>query len=237
MTKAQTLKTKKNEKQVAVAVEPQKPATTRCPVQCWALKRNGKRCQAIVASREGEPIPVPYCNLHLSSGDYALRVVSHKMAGKCLVARHDLPARYRMAYFGIRGKCASADKEDRSISFYPPHPVTGSNCIPNTRSLKRNNYNGVINPEGTGDILQYAACPGPTERQNIKSTFRYWGKRNGRMGGLEFITIEPIPQGTMLCHWYGAGWWSSRGIQRCDVGTQKHPAPKRHALANRTNHP
>jgi hypothetical protein len=224
-----------SEKEVVVAVQAQKPATIQQPVQCWALQRNTQRCQAIVPSREGEPIPVPYCDRHLKSGDYALKVVRHKVAGKCLVARFDLPQRYRMAFYGIRGKCASADKEDRSISYYPPHHRTGSNFHPNTRTLKRNNYNGVLNPEGTGDIIQYAACPGPTERQNIKSTFRYWGKRNGRLGGLEFITIEPIPKNTMLCHWYGTGWWSSRGIQRCDIGTNKYPAPKRRALDNPTN--
>ena len=230
MTKASpTLKTKYDSAK-NVTVQAQKPATIHHSVQCWALKRNAQRCQSIVQPREGEPIPVPYCSLHLKSGDSALKVVSHKVAGKCLVARFDLPARYRMAFYGIRGKCASADKEDRSISFYPPHPRTGSNFNPNTRTLKRNNYNGVLNPEGTGDVLQYAACPGPNERQNIKSTFRYWGMRNGYMGGLEFITIEPIPKETMLCHWYGSGWWSSRGIKRCDIGTKKHPAPKRRAL-------
>jgi len=33
--------------------------------QCWAHTLNGKRCPVIVSSREGEPIPVPYCNIHL----------------------------------------------------------------------------------------------------------------------------------------------------------------------------
>jgi hypothetical protein len=235
MTIAAPIPSKQPNSDKEVLVLAQKPATKHHSVQCWALKRTGKRCQAIVQPREGEPIPVPYCGMHLKSGDYALKMVSHKLAGKCLVARFDLPIRYRMAFYGIRGKCAPADKEDRSISFYPPHPLTGSNCYPNTRTLKRNNYNGVLNPEGTGDILQYAACPGPTERQNIKSTFRYWGVRNGHMGGLEFITLEPIPKNTMLCHWYGAGWWASRGIQRCDIGTKKYPAPKRNVLDNLTN--
>ncbi len=222
-----------------IVLDPQAPATRRRPVQCWALNRtNSRRCQAICQSREGEPIPIPYCHRHLKTGDYALKVVTHKLVGKCLVARWDLPARYRMAFHGIRGKCETSDKEDRSISYYPPHPVTGSNCFPNTRTLKRHNYNGVLNPKDTGDTLQYAACPGPTERQNIRSTFRYWGKRNGRLGGLEFVTIESIPKDTMLCHWYGAGWWSARGIQRRDIGTQKYPSPKRPAFVveNKTRH-
>jgi hypothetical protein len=216
-------------------LHPQAPATTRRPVQCWAFNRSGRRCQTICKNREGEPIPIPYCHRHLKSGDYALKVVNHKLAGKCLVARFDLPKAYRMAYYGVRGKCPASDKEDRSISFYPPHPVTGSNCFPNTRTLKRHNYNGVLNPAGSGDILQYAACPGPTERQNIRSTFRYWGKRNGDLGGLEFVTLEPVPKNTMLCHWYGSGWWSARGIQRTDIGTVKYPAPKRPAYVNNTD--
>ena len=193
-----------------IILHPQRPATTRQPVQCWAHHRSGRRCQTVCENREGEPIPIPYCHRHLKHGDHAFKVVHQPLAGKCLVARFELPARYRMVFYGIRGKCPPSYKEDRSISYYPPHPVTGSNCYPNTRTLKRNNYNGVLNPAGTGDLLQYAACPGPTERQNIRSTFRYWGKRNGHLGGLEFVTLEPIPKNTMLIHWYGTGWWSAR---------------------------
>ena len=211
----------------------QSPARIGKPVQCWALIRSGTRCRAMVSSREGEPIPIPYCNRHLKCGDYALKVVRHPMAGHCLIARYDLPPNYRMAFHGLRGRCATSDKEDRSISFYPPNPVTGSNHYPNTRRLRTDNYNGVLNPKDTGDILQFAACPGPDERQNIKSTFRYWGKRNGQMGGLEFVTIERVPKNTMLCHWYGAGWWSARNIRRINVGSARYPAPKRHDPRNR----
>merc|ERR1712013_457328 len=88
-------------------------------------------------------------------------------------------------------------------------------------------YNGVLNPGGTGDMIQYAVCPGPGERQNMRSTFHCWGIRNGTIGGLEFMTLEPIPANTQLCHWYGPGWWSERGIKRIDVGTKKYPAPRR----------
>jgi hypothetical protein len=214
-----------------VTILAQSPATKQKPVQCWALKSCGSRCQTICTPREGEPIPIPYCDKHLQSGaDYALKVVSHPIAEKCLVARFDLPKNYRMVFFGRRGKCPTSDREDRSISFYPPNPVTGSNCLPGTRTLKRNNYNGVLNPKDTADVLQYAACPGPNERQNIRSTFRYWGVRHGEWGGLEFVTLEKIPKNTMLCHWYGSGWWSARNIQRIDVGLPKYPAPRRHGL-------
>jgi len=42
------------------------------PLQCWAHTRNGKRCTTKVPNREGEPIPIPYCEQHLKSGDGAL---------------------------------------------------------------------------------------------------------------------------------------------------------------------
>ena len=89
---------------------------TDLPLQCWAHSQTGNRCKTKVPNREGEPIPVPYCDKHLKSGDGALRVVTHPLFGKALVARYDLPANYRMAYWGIRGKCASCDVEDVSES-------------------------------------------------------------------------------------------------------------------------
>jgi len=200
------------------------------PIQCWAHSHTGKRCRAKISSREGEPIPVPYCDRHLKSGDGAIRVVNHPLFGKALVARYDLPANYRMAYWGMRGRCQTCDVEDRAISFYPPNSVTGTNIDPKVeggRTLKTDNYNGVLNPGGTGDVVQFAGCPGPKERQNMRSTFQYWGCRNGDVGGLEFVTLMPIPKNTQLLHWYGSGWWSERGIKRQDVGTTRYPAPLR----------
>ena len=126
--------------------------------------------------------------------------------------------------------CSSYTPYQRAISFYPPNPVTGSNIDPKVeggRTLKRNNYNGVLNPGRTGDIIQYAGCPGPNEKQNMRSTFQYYGLRNGIIGGLEFVTLMPIPKNTQLLHWYGSGWWNERGIKRQDVGTKKYPAPLR----------
>lgn len=199
-------------------------------VQCWAHTRVGKRCRATVKSREGEPIPLPYCNRHLKSGDGVLTVVKHPFAGRCLVARCDLPAGYRLVFHGIRGRCLPSNREDRSLSYYPPNPQTGSNFFidqDGTRTRKINNYNGIINPAFTGDIMQYASCPGPSERQNLKSNFRYFGIRNGHLGGLEFVTIEAIPRNTQICFSYGPGWWTARGIQRMNVGTSKYPAPQR----------
>jgi hypothetical protein len=214
---------------VKLAVKPQNKTTISKPVICWAHTRSGRRCSTLVLSREGEPIPVPYCDRHLKNGDGALRIVSHPKVGKCLVARYNLPARYRIAFHGIRGKCSTSDKEDRSLSFYPPDPVSGSNFQAESglRKRKINNYNGVVNPKDTGDVMQFAACPGPSERQNLRSTFQYFGKRHGRLAALEFLTTEPVSRNAQLCFWYGSGWWSARHVKRCDVGTESHPAPKR----------
>ena len=141
--------------------------------------------------------------------------------------RYDLPAKYRIVFWGKRGRCDDCNKEDRAISYYPPCPSSGR------RKEDVDTYNGVLNPAGLGDIIQYAACPGPNERQNMRSTSQYWGVRNGNLGGLEFITLEPVPKDTQLCHWYGPGWWSARGVKRMDVGTKKYPAPLRTASNSR----
>ncbi|KAL3797003.1 hypothetical protein ACHAWO_006639 [Cyclotella atomus] len=238
MTKAQkskpssstTTKSSATAKHHQPIILPQARPKPHTKIQCWAHSRTGIRCTSLIASREGEPIPIPYCARHLESGDGALKVVSHPFAGKALVARYDLPAKYRLAYWGRRGKCATSDKEDRAISYYPPNAVTGRNTDPKVdggRTLKTNNYNGVLNPENTGDIVQFAACPGPNERQNMRSTFQYFGKRNGDIGGLEFVTLMAVPKNTQLLHWYGSDWWKMRGVKRCDVGTGRYPATKR----------
>eukprot|EP00541_Cyclophora_tenuis_P010418 CAMPEP_0116553494 /NCGR_PEP_ID=MMETSP0397-20121206/7082_1 /TAXON_ID=216820 /ORGANISM="Cyclophora tenuis, Strain ECT3854" /LENGTH=59 /DNA_ID=CAMNT_0004078579 /DNA_START=405 /DNA_END=581 /DNA_ORIENTATION=+ len=59
----------------------------------------------------------------------------------------------------------------------------------------------------------------------MRSTFQYFGLRNGHLGGLEFVTLEPVRKNHQLCHWYGAGWWSARDVKRQDVGTAQYPAP------------
>jgi len=218
-----------------IIIEPQQPFTLNPKTwKCWAHSIHGRRCTSFVKIRNGEPIPVPYCDKHLSSGDGALKVVNHGLLGKCLIARYTLPSKYRLVYHGPRGKCHNCYKEDRAISFYPPNSKSGKNKDPNNgnKTNVTNNYNGVLNPDGTGCMVQFSSCPGPNERQNMRSTFNYWGKRNGNYGGLEFKTIEVIPQNAQLCFWYGPGWWSARGVKRLDVGTVKHPAPLRVLVCN-----
>lgn len=61
----------------------------------------------------------------------------------------------------------------------------------------------------------------------MRSTFQYFGKRNGDIGGLEFVTLMAVPKNTQLLHWYGSDWWKNRGMKRCDVGTRRYPATRR----------
>ena len=94
------------------------PRGSKCTTQCWAHTRAGQRCQHAVAGAEDEgDYPIPYCHTHRSSGDLALRVVSHPWAGQLLVARFDLPKGYRMSYWGHRTRCPYLSDEDRCLGF------------------------------------------------------------------------------------------------------------------------
>ena len=151
-------------------------AQDRAAGQCWASTLSGVRCTATVVPREGEgDDPIPYCGVHLKAGDGNLRVVQHGLdaaQGLLLVARRDLPAGYRMVYWGARTRCPYLYQEDRCLLF------DKAGC----------GNNGVINPgEGAlakrGSLLQFAACPGPDERANMRGTRRYFGRRNGTLAG------------------------------------------------------
>ena len=89
----------------------------------------------------------------MKTGDKIIKVVHHPVAGKCLIAKVDIPKGYKFAYFGNRGRCPPCNKEDRAISYYPPNKITGKNRDFNGERII--NYNGVINPKNTGDVLQY----------------------------------------------------------------------------------
>ena len=150
-----------------IVVEPQQSFTLNPKTwKCWAHSIHGHRCTSFVKIRNGEPIPVPYCDKHLLNGDGALKVVNHGLLGKCLIARYTLPSKYRLVYHGYRGKCHNCDKEDRAISFYPPNSKTGKNTTtdpnPNNGNSSKtnitNNYNGVLNPDGTGCMIQFCKC-------------------------------------------------------------------------------
>jgi len=211
-----------------IIIQPQKRAS-KIITSCWAHTHCCKSCHAEIKSREGEPIPIPYCQRHLKCRDGALKIVHLPGIGRCLVACFHLPRGYQLVFHGNRGKCPTSDRDDHCMSFYPPNPITGSNYHTEDGICKQktNNYNGVLNPTETGDLLQFAACPGPSERQNVKSKFQYFGIRNGSYGGLEFVTIEDIPRNTQLAFWYGPRWFSVRGLKRQNAGTPRYPLPKK----------
>lgn len=168
-------------------IKPQQAFTLNSKTwQCWAHTRSGRRCTTFVKSRNKDvPIPIPYCNRHLASGDGAVKVVEYKdkttatstdrVVGNCLVARFPLPSKYRFAFHGHRGRCQHSMIEDRAISFYPPNSKGNNKDKDGNQNCT--NYNGVLNPGGTGDVIQFASCPGPNERQNmryVKRTVACW---------------------------------------------------------------
>ncbi|CAJ1382332.1 unnamed protein product [Effrenium voratum] len=190
--------------------------------QCIAHCTNGRRCNGrIEPQKRGQPMP--YCRKHLRAGDGALKVYQHpKGYGKILVARFNLAKGYRMVYHGHRKTTGTHHDdeldpdEDRTLWFYPDG---------------QGRVNGYIDPTGCpGSVLQFAANCGPKEVVNLRQSNRAFGARDGDYGGMEYTATMAVPAGTQLVHNYGASWWKDRPeLKRCDVGTDRFPAPKRKA--------
>lgn len=176
---------------------------------CWATRLDGTPCECKVPKDSN----IPFCEHHLKHGDDALIVMDHPenhAVGKILIARFDLPKGYKMVYWGNRVRWRGCKGEDRAMSFL----VNG----------------GVIDPiDCTGQQLQFMACPGPGERVNTKCTDTCFGKTyDTRLVGREIVTTEDVPKNHQLLQWYGSkDWFEAREIDRSDVGTAEHPAPKR----------
>eukprot|EP00434_Breviolum_minutum_P007972 symbB.v1.2.007029.t3/scaffold428.1/size206322/4 len=138
--------------------------------------------------------------------------------GKILVARFNLPKGYRMVYHGLRRSTGSDHDldpdEDRTLWFYP---------------TPGGDVNGYLDPTTcSGSLLQFAANGGPGEVANLRQNDRAFGYRNGAYGGMEYEAKMWIPAGTQLVHHYGSSWWKDRPeLTRCNVGTDRFPAPKR----------
>mmetsp|Transcript_69662 Transcript_69662/g.123328 ORF Transcript_69662/g.123328 Transcript_69662/m.123328 type:complete len:220 (+) Transcript_69662:62-721(+) len=196
--------------------------------RCIAFCLNGRCCTRKIDrpwSSRVTAAPVPYCRHHAKHGDGAVRVASHPVCGKILVARHRLPKGYRIVYHGARRTSGRDDDkvdwdEDRTLWFYPEGREEGRS-------------NGYIDPTShKGSVLQFAACVGPGELVNIRQSGRGYGRRDGDYAGMEYVTTMPVPAGTQLVHYYGSEWWRDRPeLRRCDVGTEKYPAPKRKTRA------
>ena len=220
-------------------------------VQCWAHSRAGGRCPRWVRPREGEPLPIPYCEQHLESGDGAFKVVEHpkiKQLGKILVARFDLPAGYQMCFWGDRAACPWVFEDDRTLQY--------------KSGKARRHPNGVIDPsKRLGSLLQVGArllylpaadsstasltgataprsrrraqfmsSPGVEEVQTVASCSgpgAYFGKHCGNLVGQRCKTAMPIPKDTQLAFQYGAEWFKIRGLPRLSIGTERYPVPTR----------
>ena len=179
-------------------------------VYCWATDaETGQPC----TSRSAEGSNLPYCERHRRIGDGAIQVLDHPenhAVGKIVVANIDLPKGYKFVYWGKRCRWRGCKGEDRAMSFRP--------------------NGGVIDPTGCeGQQVQFMACPGPSERSNIKCTDVCFGKTyDTSLVGREIETSEPVKKNHQLLQWYGSKeWFESRGIPRTNVGTEAHPAPQR----------
>ena len=179
-------------------------------VYCWATDaETGQPC----TSRSAEGSNLPYCERHRRDGDGAIQVLDHPedhAVGKIVVANIDLPKGYKFVYWGKRCRWRGCKGEDRAMSFRP--------------------NGGVIDPTGCeGQQVQFMACPGPSERSNIKCTDVCFGKTyDTSLVGREIETSEPVKKNHQLLQWYGSKeWFESRGIPRTNVGTEAHPAPQR----------
>jgi hypothetical protein len=132
------------------------------------------------------------------------------------VAARDLPAGYRLAYWGERR---------------PWRAISAKRCPRRDYALVLSPGAGVIDPcSHPGALLQYCSCPGPQERRNVVRGARVFGSRATRgLVAREYRTSEPVAAGTQLCIFYGHAWFEARGIVRANCGTEAHPAPRRRA--------
>jgi len=172
--------------------------------------KNGKPCCRVTAHKG-----VPYCKDHMRSGDPSLRTASHPLAGKILVAGRDLPKGYRAALWGMLRRKKEVSEKDMEWAFE----------IHNRMMLDPTGYKG--------SLLQFCACPGPSEAASLLATAQSTSDRRQKYGSWVFVTREAIPRGWQLTMQYGNNskgsdsFFQERGIKRVDVGNALHPALKR----------
>lgn len=170
---------------------------------------------------------VPLCPMHLELGDPSLQTVQHENPelGTVLVAARDLPAGYRLVYWGtLTHWKPDFDGADHALEL-------GSNHV------------GVIDPTPhRGSLAQYASSPGPDESRNLAhvkgliygacNNAYHASKKHctcnvGSICGRELHLVEPTPKNTLLLWHYrkGSEWFAARGIERRNVGMPGFPAP------------
>lgn len=173
-------------------------------------RKDGKPCCRLTPHKG-----VPYCKDHMRSGDPSLCTAAHPLAGKILVAARDLPKGYRAALWGVlrRKKEVSQKGMEWSFEIHNRMMIDPTSC--------------------KGSLLQFCACPGPSEAAAILSTGTSTGDRRQKYGSWVFVTRETIPRNWQLTMQYGSNskgsdtFFKERGIERVDVGSTLHPALQR----------
>lgn len=180
---------------------------------CIATSLKGKAC----CHEVGAP-GVVYCKHHMQVGDPSLRVASHKLAGKILVAARDLPKGYRIPLWGPVKK----DRDMKHKSFEWAFDLGGGSCIDPTPCK--------------GSLVQYCPCAGPNEVAVVLAANNQV-MRADKYGSWFFMIGQDLPKNYQLTMQYGASkkeadsFFEERGIKRVDVGTKAHPAVRRKNLA------
>jgi len=195
---------------------------------CWAVTAEGKACE----ERCGLPGKLPYCSKHLRVGDEAFVKVLHPdpSIGHILVARVSLPVGYYAVFWG--------------------------HCVPSRTSTRREKSHDYLmefdddrNIDPTafpGSVLQFAACPGPDELDNL--VYGAISSDHSSCTGLSdfvdpphvgivMVTRRPVSPGEQLLLAYEtnesktAQWFQQAGLQWRNVGCEKYPA-LRHVLVS-----
>jgi len=177
--------------------------------RCIATGRAGGKVCGKPRGADG----VPYCTLHMKTGDPSLKVVAHPRAGKILVAARTLPKGYRMALWGLLRKPKNMTEQAMEWAFK----------LGDGRMLDPTDF--------TGSMVQFCACPGPNEAAAMQATSHQEMKKE--YGSWVFCTREQLPQSWQLTMQYGntskqsEEFFAERGIKRLDVGTRRNPVLRR----------
>ena len=189
----------------------------------------------ISTTPEGQPCPrkrgfvsVPYCIECMATGDPSLSVQQHPTAGKVLCAVRDLPAGYKVGWWGHVYNSASsvpAKAMDWCLEVPSPFSKKATVCIDATPH--------------DGSLLKYCSCVGPNEvasigfARNSDIFLDRAGKVKDRnIGTVMFALRVPVPRGTLVQMTYATtgdsnsqrAFFDERNIERDDVGTKEHPA-------------
>lgn len=204
-------------------LRPQEEAWAGEQHQCHAHTMSGQRCPNMIVPGQNIPLncdrPIPLCPTCSRDGDAAVMTVEHPIVGRCLVARFNLPKNYALYYFGDRKKDSEITDDEPAADF-----------VFDFKSKWVIDPIGVETSHGLTCQLRFANSPGPRETHNMNPTDELFGRHDSPVVANEFRTTLPVPAGTQLLWQYDAdGWFSCRGIKRCDMGAEGIPCPRKGA--------